>query len=291
MEVSHMEQESQLSPQTILDLKILKHAINEYNQLSDPADSDLSKLQDSLADFNFSQKYQAVHAEVACKDSGDLFNLYRKNCNVTTAHLQKHCTNKKAFFYLKAEHLAFDKFYSAHKNAFPLYNEFKTILGTICYYFWDSLVWDNNGKPRSYFAAQNPFSPVFLSSFPISFSKESVSTNTGKTKILNELKNCYFPSLSSFKIYGTDMKYFSFRIVHVKSLSKAINLFFWTLLRACNGHKFPAQDEEKNPISRHIAWCIYENCRKCSLLDIECHTSVSCPYYRESSIKKNRNRY
>ncbi len=285
-----MEPETQLSPQTALDLKILKHAIEEYNQLSAPTHSDFSKLQDALDDFNFSQKYQAVHAEGPCKDSGDLFNLYQKNCNVTTAHLQTHCASGKYFFYLKTEHLSFDKFYNAHKTAFRLYDEFKRVFSTVCYYFWDNLVYDNK-HARSHLFPQNPFSPVFSLSPRFSFSKESVSTNTGKTKILNELKNCYFPSLSSFKIYGTDMKYFSFSIVYAKSLTKAINLFFWTLIRACNGHKFPLQYERKAPISRHIAWCIYENRRKCSLLDIECHTSVSCPYYRESSTKKNRNCY
>ena len=286
-----MENEAQLSPQTALDLKILKHAINEYNQLSVPTYSDLSRLQDALDDFNFSQKYQAVHMEGACKDSGDLFNLYRKNHNVTTAYLQKHSASRKCFFYLKAEYFSFDKFYSAHKNAFPLYNEFKMVFNTMCYYFWDTLFFDDNGKPCSYFFHKNPFSPAFLLSPQFSFSRESVNSNTRKTNVLNKLKNYYFPSLSSFKIYGTDTKFFILNFRYVKSFTKALNLFSLTLLRACNGHKFPAQDERKAPISRHIAWCVYENRRKCSLLDIECHTSVSCPYYRESTVKKNRNRY
>lgn len=286
--------DQQLSPETLSNLEILQHVFDEYNHTRTHKVNDVLALPNAVREFNDKQRSYALRSNKPCTTPEDLFNLYRDNYSIVVAHTDKKMlfANQKHTFRLKSEDLSFHRFYTAHKNAFPLYNEFRKVMYSLCYFLWDSpLIDDSNTFRPTYHICKNPFPCPTSAPLPFSFSEESISTNTKKVKILNEIKNYYFPKLDSFELLRYEVKEFHWRIRTLEKNSRAVEFFFWALLRASNGHCYPASNNSSrsDSVTRHIAWCVYEYHRTCIVNHgLSCHSAVGCLKYRESPQKKHR---
>ena len=286
--------------------------VRAYNLNPNRTEEDSKWLKDVVDNFNFDQKYQAVR--VKCSTSTELLDQYIKHRIVPQIKVAPHSSTKLHGIEFSTHYLDFLDFYNANKSVFPNYHEFQQVLSSFLHniqveilrnsnhnsffpyypYSPGPIVWDGDTFSRK--ENRNQFSEYYISLEWCS--RLDVSSVTGKSKlndIFTTILTTYFPGFQ----YNHFPRHIWNNIFAYIANGHTLRTTMDYLLRLAwrQVHKQPGMplnakvdNNYEHTINRHIAWCENENKRNCMLFHFECHSSVNCPFYRESPLKKRNNK-
>lgn len=272
------------------DIGIVKYNVEEYNKIPNPTAADKEKLDGYVDDFNHQQQVRAVKGP--CSSPAELLNLYVQKRFVPQIRLGQHGTNRKYCIEFKLDELTFCDFCNAHKKEVDMrMNSLAKELCTLCYYLYENMVNSLNGEiPLKYYAqfmdrTKNPYSCICFLRDSFTFSRESLASKKKIRIALTEIAREYFPDVQIPYIHASELELFLHSISHSISPDRILNRFIDVIVFSAYPQLKKQHKNKTSAKSRHVAWCTYEHNRRCMKLDIECYSSVSCPFYREASNK------
>ena len=151
----------------------------------------------------------------------------------------------------------------------------------------------NSFFPNNFYARtarrNNPYTAYFL---PIEWHNRldltGISSNNKLNMLFAPILTNYFPDFQ-FKHFARFTWNYLFTYMgnghNLENTMDFLLRFAWWRVH----HKLESSyydPEYRHSISRHIAWCEYEHKRVCLKFNFDCHSSVNCPFYRESQLKR-----
>ncbi len=269
-------------------IALVKYRVKEYNSIEKPTDADERILREYVDDFNFQQRRNAVKGSPV--NSVDLLKMYAKRRFVARIKLGCHSSNNKLGVEFVTHELSFDDFCMAHKTVFPSFGRLKASLSSLCYLVRQNMTNEIDGKirfKRLAWIITSPENPYNHNYFLLESDNREDYYSYGKVRdALIKILDKYFPGAPHPEFGHYSMQWFMVGIAESTSVDR---LTRWLILMAAYA-MYPkmGKDEESGSHlpSRHVAWCAYENKRRCTKLDIDCHSSVSCPFYMEAASKR-----
>lgn len=267
---------------------LVKYRVKEYNAIENPTDADKKILLEYVDDFNYQQQRNAVKGSPV--NSVDLLEMYAQRRFVAKIKLGCHSSNNKLGIEFETHEMAFADFYMAHKTVFPAYGRLKASLSSLCYLVRENMTKEINGKicfKRLAYKVTSPENPYSYYWFCLESEKREDYSSYGKVREeLIEIVDKYFPGAPHPEFAYYSMQWFMERIAESASVKRLTRWLIWRIVYAMYPKWGEAEEPGSNSPSRHVAWCAYENKRRCTKLDIDCHSSISCPFYVESATKR-----
>lgn len=277
----------------------------QYNRKTNRTKEDTDWLNTVVENFNFDQKYQAVR--IKCTTPVELLDQFMKRRIVPQIKVVPHSSNKLYGIEFQTHYLDFQDFYKTNKAAFPKFDEFKQVLSLFLHNLHDELTKEQNhndffpyypfhvnvGKNFHVIENKNPYAAYVLSlEWHNKLNLSGVSSKNGLNRIFASIITFYFPGLPFKFLHHSTWSYVFSYMGGGHKLPNTMDYLLRLVWRQVH-LDFNKSDQTTNyppdfykPITRHIAWCENEYKRSCTKFHFECHSSVNCPFYRESLLKK-----
>lgn len=289
-------------------IKRVADVVMQYNENPNRTKEDTKWLETVVDNFNFDQKYQAVR--IKCSTPTELLDQFMQRRVVTQIKVVPHNSNKLYGIEFHTYYLDFQDFYNANKSAFPKYYEFNQILSLFLHNIHEEIT--NNANHNDFFPYR-PYRVIMGKEFRTIENKNPYTAyvpslewynrlnlaNVTSAKRINPVFACilttYFPGFQFEHFTRSTWNYIFMYIGEGHKLESTMDFllrFAWWRVHKKLGNNDSYYPWQYHPITRHIAWCENEHKRVCLKFGFECHSSVNCPFYRESLIKKqNRKMY
>lgn len=285
--VDQVKAQTYIDKYLLADLKRVDYEVACYNAMKSPTPQDLERLEMVVEEFNSDRKYNAVGKYDNKKDLVDGWIATRK---VLQIKLTQHHYNQQYCISLNCAFVAWNDYYRRNKDAFPEHDEYYKAISTFCALVYDGIMRGDYRKDMLYNHRSNPYSRYLIA---------------GRAN--KSLPQNGFPTIE-------DAAFALTRITHIYQIKhrtqSSPRIVMWCLGKLiCERYSFDAifanvifyanalengkiSDlwgwNRQHTITRHISWCAYEDRRRCTKLQIDCYSSVNCPFYLESATKRNR---
>lgn len=290
------------------EIQRVADVVVHYNSKSTKTKEDADWLSTIVDNFNFDQKYQAVRCK--CSNPVGMLDLFIKQRVVPQIKIAPHSSDKLYGIEFYTYFLDFRDFYNTNKEAFPKYDEFMQVLSLFLHNLHEELTRGENhnslfpylpvhvNKTLDLIENKNPYTAY---SPPLEWSNRLILSDVTTKSALNRM----FASIITYYFPGLPFKFFT-RIMwnsifyYVKDGHRLQSTMDYLLQLVWRQAYFnPSQHGQSvdnsptfyRPITRHIAWCENERNRICTKFHFECHSSVNCPFYRESTLKRQNKEY
>ena len=269
-------------------INIVKYKVKEYNAIENPTEADKEILREYVDDFNYQQRRNAVRGSYS--SPLELLEMYAQKRIAAKIKLGCHSSNNRLGIEFETHEMQFSDFYEAHKAVFPSFWKLKAELSSLAYLIRQNMLYEVRGKIKFKRLAEKITSsehPYHHSYFLLKSDNREDYTSYGKVRnALSEIVEEFFPGAPIPEFEYQSLNWFMERIAESASVGRITRWFIWRVVYAMH----PELDAEEEPgsksPSRHVAWCAYDHKRRCTKLDIECHSSVSCPFYIEAASKR-----
>lgn len=269
-------------------IALVKYRVKEYNAIENPTDADEEILREYVDDFNYQQQRNAVKGYPS--NAVDLLEMYAQRRFVAKIKLGRHSSNNKLGIEFETHEMSFSDFYMAHKTVCPACGRLKALLSSLCYLVRENMTKEIDGRicfkrlSQKITSQENPYRHFWF--FLKSDNREDYYSYNKVREALIEIVDKCFPGAPHPEFAHYSMQWFMERIAESATVQRLTRWLIWRIVYAMYPKMGAEEEPGTNSPSRHVAWCAYENKRRCTKLDIDCHSSVSCPFYMESASKR-----
>ena len=291
-----IQRKVELSANFIEQAQIVNYEVMQYNSLVTPSVADMQRLECIVNDFNYHQKYLSVRGSYSSPD--ELLKTWIDKRTVAQIKISTHTSNKKKAISFYTTNLSFDDFYKAHRQTFPKYSELLDVLSFFCRKLYTYIESATGTSPffqyqiYTYNHKCNPYSESFVNkNWKLLLSDEDIQNKKKLKTIFATIANTFFVETQFQRLPGFATNWLLFIIAQGKPISYVVQTFLELSYLAANkllSTDIFSTNTSPSPKTRLINWCEFEKNRKCTKLKIDCHSSVNCPFYRESQLKKQQ---
>lgn len=300
--VDQVKAQSYIDKYLLADLKRVDYEVACYNAMESPTPQDLEHLELIVSEFNSDRIFIAIGKHETKIQLIDKWIVAR---NVLQIKLEQHKSNKQHCIALTSVYVNFNSFYERNETVFPEYMDYFRAVSTFCYMLYASILnadRTNTLYDSTYSACmnrQNPYQPYLVDK-----EIKEIMPSTGFlsfSQAVQAIAGIVYTYQTARRTAKDGWLIYPRRIVRgvmvlVKQRAPIPRIFEYIIFlsqKAANNTLDSVYADWKtyrrdSCITRHVSWCVYECKRVCTKFQIDCHSSVSCPFYLESATKKNR---
>lgn len=283
-----------LDDRTLSDIRIVAYEVESFNRLKNPNSEDKNRLQRIIGEFNNDQRFHALRGKY--ETPKELIDGWINKQKIAQIKLVQHSSNKKYCIAFNTAFVSFEEFYQNHTQAFPKYGDYFKALSTLCAVLYDNILLATTGQEPlasyhiyTYTHKRNPYQKFSVSPNLATMLSHDLLQKPNQAKIaLREIINTFQPECCIKHFPSIASKWVFISLAQGKPIGDIFqSVIFLSWMTANNlftsNSLFDISPQKE--ITRHISWCVHENKRRCMKLEIECHSSINCPFYANNPHK------
>lgn len=288
-----------LSEQTQFDIKRVAYEVESINRIEQPDYGSKERVIKIIEEFNQDQSFCALRGRFDTPK--ELIDGWIKQQKVVQIKLTQRPDSKKYCLAFYTVHIGFEQFYKHHSNAFSEYRMFFEALSTLCAMVYDNILLATTGdnplssfylytfSGKNYAPKKNPYKKFgILPVFETILSQDLLLKPKQVKNAIKEIVNRFLPEQTIKHFPGSATKWLLVSLAQGNPISDVLqSVIYYSWLTSNNlfTDAIMFNTATSNEITRHVSWCAHERKRRCTLMSIDCHSSIDCPFYEKDPSK------